>query len=131
MTENGVNFAVVAEDAIQLYLCLFDQEGNEQKPLPFINKSNGIWYMEVLGLKEGQNYGLRAEGEFKPERQLLYNERKLLIDPYAKELSCKLVWHEDQAAITKEGQAHPADSAYCVPKSIVRTIEAQKNRPAR
>ena len=87
VTENGVNFAVVAEDAIQLYLCLFDQEGNEQEPLPFINKNNGIWYMEVLGLKEGQNYGLRAEGEFKPERQLLYNERKLLIDPYANQFA--------------------------------------------
>ena len=131
VTENGVNFAVVAEDASQLYLCLFDQEGNEQEPLPFINKSKGIWYMEVLGLKEGQHYGLRAKGEFEPEKLWLYNEQKLLIDPYAKELSGKLVWHEDQAAITKEGQPHPADSAYCVPKSIVRTVTARSDRPAR
>ncbi|NLQ16891.1 glycogen debranching protein GlgX [Marinomonas sp. M1K-6] len=131
VTDNGVNFAVVAKDASQLYLCLFDQNGNEQAPLPFINKRRGIWYMEVLGLKEGQHYGLRAKGECKPEQQWLYNENKLLIDPYAKDLSAKLVWHEDQAAITKEGQPHPADSAYCVPKSIVRSVKANPNRPTR
>lgn len=131
VTKDGVNFAVVAEDASQLYLCLFDEKGNEQESLPFLNKTKGIWYMEVLGLTEGQHYGLRAEGEFKPEQQMLYNKQKLLIDPYAKELSAKLVWNEDQAAITKEGQPHQTDSAYCVPKSIVRTVEAKSDRPGR
>jgi isoamylase len=131
VTNNGVNFAVVSEDASQLYLCLFDSDGNEQEPLPFIDKHRGIWHMEVLGLKEGQHYGLRAKGEFKPEQQFVFNELKLLIDPYAKDLSEKLVWHEDQAAITKEGQPHSVDSAYCVPKSIVRTVQANANRPAR
>jgi isoamylase len=131
VTNDGVNFAVVAEDASQLYLCLFDQEGKEQEPLPFINKHKGIWYMEVLGLKEGQYYGLRAKGEFNPEQQQLYNEHKLLIDPYARDLSHKLVWHEDQSAMSKEGQLHSVNSAYCVPKSIVRTVTAKHNRPAR
>ncbi|WP_418138685.1 hypothetical protein AB8616_01100 [Marinomonas sp. RS-M-Aa-14] len=131
VTDDGVNFAVVAEDASQLYLCLFDQDGKEQKPLPFINKHQGIWYMEVLGLKEGQHYGLRAKGEFNPEQQQLYNEHKLLIDPYARDLSHKLVWHEDQSAMNKEGQLHSVNSAYCVPKSIVRTVTAKHNRPAR
>lgn len=131
VTNNGVNFSVIAEDASQLYLCLFDFDGKEQEPLPFINKYKGIWYMEVLGLKEGQHYGLRAKGDFKPEQQLLFNEQKLLIDPYAKELSTKLVWHESQAAITKEGQPHPTDSAFCVPKSVVRTVDAKSGRPDR
>ncbi|PYF83462.1 glycogen operon protein [Marinomonas alcarazii] len=131
VTEHGVNFAVVSEDAHQLYLCLFDPDGKEQEPIPFINKHKGIWHMEVLGLKEGQQYGLRAKGDFKPEQQLLYNEQKLLIDPYAKELSAKLIWHEDQAAITKEGQVHQSDSAHCVPKSIVRNIKPLPERPAR
>ncbi|GGN31202.1 MULTISPECIES: glycogen debranching protein GlgX [Marinomonas] len=131
VTDDGVNFAVVAEDASQLYLCLFDQDGKEQEPLPFINKHKGIWYMEVLGLKEGQYYGLRAKGEFNPEQQQLYNEHKLLIDPYARDLSHKLVWHEDQSAINQEGQLNSVNSAYCVPKSIVRTVTAKHNRPAR
>ncbi|WP_111638219.1 glycogen debranching protein GlgX [Marinomonas shanghaiensis] len=131
VTDNGVNFAVVSEDASQLYLCLFDQEGQEQEPLPFINKHKGIWYMEVLGLKEGQHYGLRADGEFNPQQQRLFNKHKLLIDPYAKDLSDKLVWHEDQSAMTKEGQRHTTDSAYCVPKSIVRRVTASPKRPPR
>ncbi|ETI62308.1 glycogen debranching protein GlgX [Marinomonas profundimaris] len=131
VTDKGVNFAVVSEDATQLFLCLFDSEGNELSQLPFVSKKRGIWHMEVLGLKEGQHYGLRANGEFNPEQQLAFNPLKLLIDPYAKDLSDKLVWHEGQAAITREGLLHPVDSAYCVPKSIVRTVDVNPERPAR
>ncbi|MBR7889822.1 glycogen debranching protein GlgX [Marinomonas sp. A79] len=131
VTEQGVNFAVVSEDASQLYLCLFDNEGKEQAPLPFLHKHRGIWHMEVLGLTEGQHYGLRADGAFQPKQQQMFNLKKLLIDPYAKDLSDKLVWHPDQAAMTQDGQANLTDSAYCVPKSIVRTPVSSPERPAR
>ncbi|MBJ7537400.1 glycogen debranching protein GlgX [Marinomonas transparens] len=131
VTEHGVNFAVVSEDASQLYLCLFDNKGNEQERLPFVAKQRGIWHMEVLGLTEGQHYGLRAQGAFEATQQKLFNENKLLIDPYAKDLTSKLVWHKDQATITQEGHLHPIDSAYCVPKSIVRTVQTNHQRPAR
>lgn len=131
VTENGVNFAVVSEDASALLLCLFDDNENELERLPFIAKRRGIWHMEVHGLKEGQYYGLRAQGPFEPNKQLLFNENKLLIDPYAKALTSKLEWHEDQAAITSEGDLHLTDSAYCVPKSIVRSVSASSIRPKR
>ena len=39
VTNNGVNFAVVSEDASQLYLCLFDSDGNEQEPLTLMLKT--------------------------------------------------------------------------------------------
>ncbi|MCW8356160.1 hypothetical protein N5P32_09725 [Marinomonas pontica] len=107
VTKDGVNFAVVAEDASQLYLCLFDEKGNEQESLPFLNKTKGIWYMEVLGLTEGQHYGLRAEGEFKPEQQMLYNKQKLLIDPYAKELSAKACVERRPSCNHQRGSATP------------------------
>ncbi|MEL0637163.1 glycogen debranching protein GlgX [Marinomonas sp. TI.3.20] len=131
VTENGVNFAVVSEDAHALILCLFDEEDNELQRLPFIAKQRGIWHMEVLGLKENQRYGLRAEGPFEPEKQWLFNKNKLLIDPYARALTEKLVWHADQAAMTEEGELHLVDSAYCVPKSIVKTVLPAENRPKR
>ncbi|RNF52857.1 glycogen debranching enzyme GlgX [Marinomonas hwangdonensis] len=131
VTDHGVNFSVVAEEAHQLYLCLFDQDGTERESLPFLNKRQGVWYMEVLGLTEGQHYGLRAKGEFNPAQQQMFNEHKLLIDPYAKLLSDKISWHQDQAAMTKEGQLHSVDSAYCVPKSVVRTVKSDLTRPAR
>jgi len=87
--------------------------------------------MEVLGLTEGQHYGLRAKGEFKPAQQQIFNEHKLLIDPYAKLLSDKISWHQDQAAMTNEGQFHSVDSAYCVPKSGVRTEKPDLTGAAR
>ncbi|TYL48381.1 glycogen debranching protein GlgX [Marinomonas sp. IMCC 4694] len=131
VTQSGVNFAVVSEDASQLYLCLFDMSGNEQTRLPFTQKHRGIWHMEVLGLTEGQHYGLRAEGAFEPAQQQVFNRHKLLIDPYTKDLSGKLVWHPDQAALTQDNQPNVVDSADCVPKSIVRTIQSSPDRPKR
>ncbi|MGO3345194.1 MAG: glycogen debranching protein GlgX [Marinomonas sp.] len=131
VTENGVNFAVVSEDASALILCLFDDKDNEFQQLPFSNKQNGVWYMEVLGITENQRYGLRAEGPFDPKRQWLFNKNKLLIDPYTKALTEKLVWHPDQAAITETGEVHLTDSAHCVPKSIVKMVMPTQNRPPR
>lgn len=131
VTDNGVNFAVVSSHAKQLYLCLFDQQGNEQTKLPFISKHQDVWYMEVLGITEGQQYGLRADGDFHPPQLQLFNQHKLLIDPYARDLTSKLVWHPDQSAITEEGQPNTVDSAASVPKSIVRPIRTNPNRPER
>lgn len=131
LTPQGVNFAVVSEDAQTLYLCLFDEAENELARLPFVTKQRGIWHMEVVGLKVGQKYGLRAEGPFAPEQMQVFNVHKLLIDPYAKVLSSKLTWHEDQAAVSNEGQINTQDSAYCVPKSIVQPIEPNSDRPER
>ncbi|MBD5770127.1 glycogen debranching protein GlgX [Marinomonas colpomeniae] len=131
ITDKGVNFSVVSEDAHQLYLCLFDNEGNEQTKIPFTVKQKDVWHIEVLSLQEGQHYGLRACGNFNPAKQQMFNEHKLLIDPYAKDLTEKLVWHKDQAAITSKGKIHSIDSANYVPKSIVRQIRTNPNRPDR
>ncbi|MCB5162440.1 glycogen debranching protein GlgX [Marinomonas algarum] len=131
VTQQGVNFAVVSEDASQLFLCLFDDNGHEHARIAFPHKHRGIWHMEVLGVSEGQQYGLRADGPFQPQHQQVFNVKKLLIDPYARALSEKLVWHPDQAAVTQDGHANLVDSAPYVPKSIVRTITAPNPRPER
>jgi len=44
---DGINFAVVSEDASQLYLCLFDEHNQELESIPFIAKHRGIWHMLV------------------------------------------------------------------------------------
>ena len=118
-TPDGVNFAVFAEHAQQLFLCLFNEEGDELARLPFQEKHRGIWHMEVIGLTQGQHYGLRAEGTFDPANMHFFNSNKLLIDPYAKQLSERLVFHEEQRTLTPEGQPDSRDSAAFVPKSIV------------
>ncbi|MFD1384721.1 glycogen debranching protein GlgX [Rhodanobacter aciditrophus] len=132
VTANGVNFAVFSEYSSQLYLCLFDQEGVEISRLPFTHKSRGIWHMEVMDVHEGQQYGLRASGPFEPDKMHLFNESKLLIDPYAKSLSDRLVFHPDQVTFDASGGADHKDSAHCVPKSIVRSVPPKAhNKPSR
>ncbi|MCK5818476.1 MAG: glycogen debranching protein GlgX, partial [Psychromonas sp.] len=45
------------------------------------------WHVFVGGIKAGQKYGYRIDGEYNPEAGLLFNTNNLLIDPYAKALS--------------------------------------------
>ena len=47
----------------------------------------GDWHhLFVKDLKEGQAYGLRAEGPYDPDQGLWFDPAKLLVDPYATEL---------------------------------------------
>ncbi|MCV2402544.1 glycogen debranching protein GlgX [Marinomonas sp. C2222] len=131
LTEKGVNFSVVSEEASLLLLCLFDRTGEEIQQIPFVTKQNGIWFMEVIGLKEGQHYALRAKGDFNLHTQNVFNEHKLLIDPYAKDLTNKLVWHKDLTTINSHNQPDETDTAQLIPKSIVRAVQAKECRPAR
>lgn len=119
LTDNGVNFAVFSQHARQVYLCLFDEAGETEKQIALTQKTRGIWHGEIQGLTIGQAYGYRADGELNPSEQHFFNANKLLIDPYAKQLSAKLNWHPDQSAIKTSGQMNKQDSAHCVPKSIV------------
>ncbi|SBT17456.1 Glycogen debranching enzyme [Marinomonas gallaica] len=127
VTPGGVNFAVFSEHAERLYLCLYNEAGDELSRLPFTHKQRGIWHMEVLDVHEGQHYGLRAEGPFDLEAMHLFNPSKLLIDPYAKRLSSRLVFHDEQITLTPNGQLDSRDSGACVPKAIVTTPSPSKH----
>jgi len=129
LTDNGVNFAVFSQHATQVYLCLFDDTGEKERQIALTQKTHGIWHGEIKGLTSGQAYGYRADGDFNPSEQDFFNVNKLLIDPYAKQLSAKLNWHPDQSAIKTSGQINKHDSAHCVPKSIVTHTATQAKRP--
>ncbi|TDO98695.1 glycogen debranching protein GlgX [Marinomonas balearica] len=122
VTADGVNFAVASEDATQIYLCLFNDNDEEEHVIPFASHHRGIWHMEVLNVHEGQRYGFRAEGIFSPDKQLMFNRHKLLIDPYAKSLTGTLEWHPDLSSMYPDGHFNPIDTAHHIPKSIVRTV---------
>ena len=49
------------------------------------------WHVFVHGAGAGQLYGYNVRGPFDPARGLRFNDRKLLIDPYAKALTGKIV----------------------------------------
>ena len=58
---SGVNFSVYAPAAVQLFLSLFDADGQEQQ-LKMFPSSEGIWHLYVEGISAGQLYGFRADG---------------------------------------------------------------------
>ena len=60
--------------------------------------SRHIWHCFVAGIGPGQLYGYKVRGEYNPERGLRFNEHKLLLDPYARALTGKVVNHGQSAA---------------------------------
>jgi glycogen operon protein len=79
----GTNFAVFSENATAVYLCLFDEQGQET-PIPLPEVSNYIWHGYLPGVGPGQRYAYRIEGPYEPELGQRFNPRKVLIDPYAR-----------------------------------------------
>src|SRR5579862_4241128 len=91
--EQGTNFAVFAGGAEQVFLCLFDPTGrDESRRLAVRECTNGVWHAYLPGVGPGQVYGFRAHGPYQPEHGLRYNVNKLLLDPYARQLSGSLRW---------------------------------------
>ena len=81
---DGVNFAVYAPLAKQLYVCLFDSSGHtEVLKLAMNNNEGGIWSLYIAPLAAGTLYGYRADGDYQPKKGLFFDSQKLLIDnPY-------------------------------------------------
>src|SRR5688572_29101118 len=122
----GVNFAVFAENAAGMDLCLFDtlESKNEEERIRLNEVSHHVWHAYIPGLKPGQLYGFRAHGSYEPMNGLRYNPNKLLIDPYAKAISSPVRWND---ALFGYIMGHPqedlsfseTDSAPFAPRSVV------------
>ncbi|MFN6455701.1 MAG: glycogen debranching protein [Nostoc sp. EfeVER01] len=82
----GTNFALFSENATNVELCLFDEHKREIL-LPLVNVENYVWHGYVPGIKPGQQYGFRVDGNYEPEKGYRFNSSKLLIDPYAKAIT--------------------------------------------
>jgi isoamylase len=122
----GVNFAIFAENAEKVELCLFKKENGQKETarikLPeYINK---VWHGYIPKLKPGQLYGFRVYGPYDPNNGHRFNPTKLLLDPYAQAIAGTYNWKD---AVFGYQIGHPAhdlsinedDSAPYVPKSVV------------
>jgi glycogen operon protein len=126
LTEKGVNFAIYAENASEVFLLLFDRpDGEPTDIIKLENRTKFIWYTCVHGLKAGQLYGYKIKGDFNPAYGIRFNENKLLIDPYAKALTGKirnrdnLLLPYDPNSPLRDLSEDRRDSTPLVPKSIV------------
>jgi len=92
----GVNFALYAENATGVELCLFDskEQQNESARIKVDDRTYHVWHIYIPDLKPGQLYGYRVYGRYEPEQGHRFNPNKFLIDPYAKAISDTVHWHD-------------------------------------
>jgi len=83
----GVNFALYSEHATSVELLLYDEDKAEPNYSLYLpDKTGPVWHGYLPGLTPGQLYGYRVHGAFDPERGHRFNPRKVVLDPYAKEI---------------------------------------------
>jgi isoamylase len=124
--KDGVNFALFADNATGVELCLFNspQDETEIAKIKMTERSHQVWHTYVPGLKPGQLYGYRVHGPYDPKNGHRFNPSKLLIDPYAKAISGSNDWNN---ALFGYEVGHPeedlsyneVDSAAFMPKCVV------------
>lgn len=123
----GVNFAVFSAHATKVELCLFDPSGRRQiAKIVLPRRTEHVWHGYLGGLSPGQLYGYRVHGPYEPQNGHRFNPNKLLIDPYARQLSGRIRWHDAVMGYrmgAQRGDLTPdrRDSAPMMPKGVVES----------
>jgi glycogen operon protein len=127
VSAEGVRLAVWSGAAERIWLSIFDAGGNrETDRLEMAGDGGGIYSLFVPGLKAGQRYGFRADGEYAPERGMWFDPDKLLVDPYAIEIDRPYAF--DPRLRMRRGEG--GDTAPLMPKAVVTAItEPAQTRP--
>jgi len=136
----GTNFAIFAEHAERVELCLFDDEDVEER-IALEDYTAHNWHCYLPGVGPGQRYGYRFFGRYEPEHGLRYNPAKLLIDPYAKAIEGGVRWAEANVLpyVPEPGnddadlEIDDEDSAPAMPRCVVidHHFDWQDDRPPR
>ncbi|CAN5200315.1 glycogen debranching protein GlgX [soil metagenome] len=121
----GINFAVFSANAHRIDLCLFDASGRKELArLTLPERTDEIFHGYLPEAPAGLLYGYRAFGPYDPAHGHRFNPHKLLLDPYARQLSGPLRWSDalfGYRAGSSRGDAviDRRDSAPAMPKGIV------------
>jgi len=108
---NGLNVAVVSQNATRIFFCLFDGD-KEIHRLPLPKRDGNVHFGFVAGPGIGARYGFRAEGPWNESQGHRFDSSKLLADPYAGAI-------DRPFAHTRQLLQRGFDTAQFVPKSIV------------
>ena len=116
----GTNFSVFSEVATRVELCLFDDEGREQR-VKLGEPTAFCWHAYLPGIGPGQKYGFRVHGPWAPADGHRCNPSKLLLDPYAYAISGEISWGPAVLPYVLGSPDEPSDedSAPYVPRSVV------------
>jgi isoamylase len=124
---HGTNFSLFSEHAERVELCLFDDDGGEQR-IDVRDTTAFQYHVYLEGVGPGQRYGYRVHGPYEPERGMRFNPAKLLIDPYAKAIDGTIDWDAANALPyvpgepgneTADDAIDDADDAAAIPASVV------------
>ena len=111
-TPESTNFAVRSPEATAMWVCLFDDDGDEVRH-QLTEHTLGVWHGAVPGVRRGTRYGFRADGPREPDAGRCFDPANLLLDPYARSISggddapCSVVvhdefdWGEDRPLLTR------------------------------
>src|SRR5581483_132949 len=72
----GTNFAVFSEAAERVELCLFDEDGGEER-IPLKEVDGFVHHIHLPDVGPGQRYGYRMHGPYRPGEGLRCNPNKL------------------------------------------------------
>ena len=111
----GTNFAIFSEVAEQVELCLFDEEGAEQR-ITLTEVDGFVWHCYLPDVGPGQRYGFRVYGPYEPARGHRCNPAKLLLDPYGK-------------AVDGQVKANPALYSYVIGSDDPASLNADDSAP--
>lgn len=109
--QNGVNFTIHTCGGTSCELLLFHRAQEEPfavLPFPEAYKIGDVYSMIVYGLNIDEfEYAYRVDGPYCPEKGLLFDKNKILLDPYAKAVAGQRTWgirwdHTYHARIVKD-----------------------------
>src|SRR3954447_3528849 len=121
---DGVRFAVASSSAEAVEVCLVDGDPDAptERRFALTERTFGVWHGHVPGVGAGQRYGYRVHGPYRPWDGIRANPAKILVDPYARQISGRVTdvlaargWVHDPMA----GTLSDVDSLGHVPLSVV------------
>ena len=120
----GTNFAVFSQHATLMSLSLFDDENREHIIINLPEREGHVWHGYIPGVQPGQKYGYRAHGPYRPDEGHRFNPHKLLLDPYARQISGEISWDPalfgyDTSARSGDLSYDTKDSARFMPRCVV------------
>ena len=105
-------------------LCLFDRNDlYVEISRHDMSCIDDLWSVSLTGITHGTPYGYRIHGLYAPADGKRFNAKKLLVDPYARAIAGRMVWHPSVLGYPfgdpDSKTPSCADDAAFVPRSIV------------
>ncbi|HYO10220.1 MAG TPA: glycogen debranching protein GlgX [Tepidisphaeraceae bacterium] len=92
----GVNFALFAEHATKVELCLFDDPADTRETHRIVlpEQTDMVWHGYLPDVEPAQLYGYRVHGPYAPKEGHRFNPNKVVLDPYAKAIGRGVKWDD-------------------------------------